>query len=200
MIRGESKDSVLFLEHPPAYTLGRRGNQNHLLISEERLKALGALLYRVDRGGDITFHGPGQLVGYPILDLGELGLSVSGYVRGLEETLIRALTAFGVVGARLKGFPGVWVGNNKIAAIGVKINSRRITSHGFAFNVNNDLNFFSHIIPCGLEGKGVTSLSRLRGDDIRTQEVVQEVVQAFGRVFGLVMKEKNILDPCPGKA
>jgi lipoyl(octanoyl) transferase len=187
----EGKDSLLFLEHPPTYTLGRGGDQTHLLVPEERLKGLGAVLRRVDRGGDITFHGPGQLVGYPILDLNRLGISVIGYVRGLEEVLIRALSVFGVDGARIEGFPGVWVGKEKVAAIGVKVNARKITSHGFALNVDNDLGYFSHIVPCGLKGKGVTSLARLKGEDIRVSDVLKEVVQAFGEVFSMVMREQN---------
>jgi lipoyl(octanoyl) transferase len=187
----EGKDSLLFLEHPPTYTLGRGGDQTHLLVPEERLKELGAVLLQVDRGGDITFHGPGQLVGYPILDLNRLGISVIGYVRGLEEVLIRALSVFGVDGARIEGFPGVWVGKEKVAAIGVKVNARKITSHGFALNVDNDLGYFSHIVPCGLKGKGVTSLARLKGEDIRVSDVLKEVVQAFGEVFSMVMREQN---------
>jgi lipoyl(octanoyl) transferase len=187
----EGKDSLLFLEHPPTYTLGRGGDQTHLLVPEERLKELGAVLLQVDRGGDITFHGPGQLVGYPILDLSRLGISVIGYVRGLEEVLIRALSVFGVDGARIEGFPGVWVGKEKVAAIGVKVNARKITSHGFALNVDNDLGYFSHIVPCGLKGKGVTSLARLKGEDIRVSDVLKEVVQAFGEVFSMVMREQN---------
>jgi lipoyl(octanoyl) transferase len=187
----EGKDSLLFLEHPPTYTLGRGGDQTHLLVPEERLRELGAVLHRVDRGGDITFHGPGQLVGYPILDLNRLGISVIGYVRGLEEVLIRALSVFGVDGARIEGFPGVWVGKEKVAAIGVKVNARKITSHGFALNVDNDLGYFSYIVPCGLKGKGVTSLARLKGEDIRVSDVLKEVVQAFGEVFSMVMREQN---------
>jgi lipoyl(octanoyl) transferase len=187
----EGKDSLLFLEHPPTYTLGRGGDQTHLLVPEERLKGLGAVLRRVDRGGDITFHGPGQLVGYPILDLNRLGISVIGYVRGLEEVLIRALSVFGVDGERIEGFPGVWVGKEKVAAIGVRVNARKITSHGFALNVDNDLGYFSHIVPCGLKGKGVTSLARLKGGDIRVWDVLKEVVQAFGEVFSMVMREQN---------
>jgi lipoyl(octanoyl) transferase len=196
-VREESQDSVLFLEHPPAYTLGQKGNPTHLLISEQRLRGLGARLYRVNRGGDITFHGPGQLVGYPIMDLDKLEISLSDYVRGLEEVLIRTLSAFGVAGGRIKGFPGVWTGTDKIAAIGVRVNTRRVTSHGFALNVNNDLSYFSHIIPCGLKGKGVTSLSQLMKADIRLQEVLKEVVPAFGQVFGLIMKEEDVIERTP---
>lgn len=188
------RDAVLFLEHPPTYTLGRGGNPSHILASRERLRELGAVLHQTSRGGDITFHGPGQLVGYPILDLDRLGISVVGYVRSLEEVLIRALSVFGVNGRRLNGFPGVWVGKEKLAAIGIRVNARKITSHGFAINVNNDLEYFSHIVPCGLKEKGVTSLARLRGRDIEVSEVLKEVVNAFGDVFGMVMKEERNQD------
>lgn len=188
---GSAKDSLLLLEHPPTYTLGRGGDPSHLLVSQERLRELGADLHRVDRGGDITFHGPGQLVGYPILDLNRLGISVTRYVRGLEDVLIRVLSAFSVDSGRLEGFPGVWVRKEKVAAIGVKVSAHRITSHGFALNVNNDLEFFSHIVPCGLKGKGVTSLARLKGQDIPISEVVKQVVQPFGEVFNMVMREEN---------
>ena len=194
-----SPDRVLFLEHPPTYTLGAGGHQNHLLVPPDRLHSLGASLHQVDRGGDITFHGPGQLVGYPILDLAGLNLSVSGYIRGLEEMLIRTLAVFDVAGERLDGFPGVWSGQNKVAAIGVRVNARRISSHGFALNINNDLSYFSHIVPCGLRGKGVTSLTRLAKRDIPLNQVMKEIVHAFGEVFGVVMSEENRNPfPCHG--
>ena len=132
--------TVLFLEHPPTYTLGRKGNPEHLLVTEERLKDIGAAFCQTDRGGDITFHGPGQLVGYPIVDLNRLGMGVKSYVRGIEEVLIRTISTLGVYGERLPGFPGVWVCDEKVAAIGVRLNKNRITSHGFALNVNNEQN------------------------------------------------------------
>ncbi len=182
--------SVLFLEHPPTYTLGRGGNTAHLLVTEDRLKELGAVMYRTDRGGDITFHGPGQLVGYPILDLKQLGMGVKTYVRGLEEVLIRAIFISGVNGERLPGFPGVWVHDEKVAAIGVRLNKNRITSHGFALNVNNDLSYFSNIIPCGIRDKKVTSLARLTNRAVQPTDILQDVVAAFGEVFGMIMEKK----------
>lgn len=194
MISDGSEGLLLLLEHPPTYTLGRGGDPAHLLVSRERLRELGAGLHRVDRGGDITFHGPGQLVGYPILDLNRLEIGVTRYVRGLEEVLIRVLSVFGVKGGRLAGFPGVWVGKEKVAAIGVKVNARRITSHGFALNVNNDLEYFSHIVPCGLKGKGVTSLARLKGREIPVSDVLKEIVRPFGEVFNMVMREERDRD------
>ena len=180
--------SVLFLEHPPTYTLGRGGNTDHLLITEDRLKELGAVMYRTDRGGDITFHGPGQLVGYPILDLKQLGIGIKTYVRGLEEVLIRALSVSGVNGERLPGFPGVWVRDEKVAAIGVRLNRNRITSHGFALNVNNDLAYFSNIIPCGIRDKKVTTLKRLTNRAVQPVDILKDVVAAFGEVFSLIME------------
>ena len=196
---GFEKDVLLLLEHPPTITMGRSGKLNHLLIKEEDLNARGIAFWNVDRGGDVTFHGPGQLVGYPILDLAGLNLSVSGYIRGLEEMLIRTLAVFDVAGERLEGFPGVWSGQNKVAAIGVRVNARRISSHGFALNINNDLSYFSHIVPCGLRGKGVTSLTRLAKRDIPLNQVMKEIVHAFGEVFGVVMSEENRNPfPCHG--
>jgi lipoyl(octanoyl) transferase len=182
--------SLLFLEHPPTYTLGRGGNPSHLLVTEERLKELGAVLHRTDRGGDITFHGPGQLVGYPILDLKRLDMGVRTYVRGIEEVLIKALSAFSIKGERLPGFTGVWVDDKKVAAVGVRLNRNRITSHGFAINVNNDLTYFSNIIPCGIRDKEVTSLAGLTDRAVRLTDVLKQVVKAFGDIFGMIMERR----------
>ena len=193
----EKNHSILFLEHPPTYTLGRSGNPSHLLITEDRLKEMGAVLYRTDRGGDITFHGPGQLVGYPVLDLKQLGLGIRTYVRGIEEVLIKAISAFGVKAERISGFPGVWIGDGKIAAVGVRLNRNKITSHGFALNVNNDLSYFSGIIPCGIKNKGVTSLAEITKKTNRLSDVLMQVVSAFGEVFGINMElqyERNIIN------
>jgi lipoyl(octanoyl) transferase len=184
----ERTHSVLLLEHPPTYTLGRGGNAAHLLVTEDRLRELGAVLYRTDRGGDITFHGPGQLVCYPILDLKQLGISIRAYVRGLEEALIRAISVSGVKGERLSDFPGVWVHNEKVAAIGVRLNKNRITSHGFALNVNNDLAYFSNIVPCGIRDKKVTNLTRLTNRTVQPTDILRDVITAFGKVFGLIME------------
>jgi lipoate-protein ligase B len=193
--RADGRARLLLLEHPPTYTLGVRGRDEHLLLATDALQKLGASVHRVDRGGDITFHGPGQLVGYPILDLRHWGEGPRWYVRALEETLIEALAAFGIQAGRREGAIGVWAGDAKIASIGVRV-SRGITSHGFALNVDPDLRYFDHIVPCGLPGVRMTSMARLLPD--RTMngaacpsmaEVQDAVVEAFGRVFGIATVE-----------
>ncbi len=158
--RQDGRPRLLLLEHPPTYTFGVRGRQEHLLVREQALAALGAAVYRIDRGGDVTFHGPGQLVGYPILDLRRWHQGPVWYVRALEEMLIEALSAFGIEAERSPGRPGVWVGGAKIAAIGVRV-SRGVTSHGFALNVDPDLEYFSYIVPCGLPDVTVTSIAKV---------------------------------------
>jgi lipoyl(octanoyl) transferase len=178
---------LLLLEHPPTYTLGVRGRQEHLLLDEAGLAELGASVRRVDRGGDVTFHGPGQLVGYPILDLERWSQGPVWYVRSLETVLIDALAAFGISAERMPGRPGVWVGRAKIAAIGVHI-SRGITSHGFALNVNPDLSYFSHIIPCGLQDIAITSMAQELGWAPEMDTVMDAVMAAFGRVFPVEMR------------
>lgn len=185
---GQVGDMLILLEHPPTYTLGRRGVEAHLLVGEERLSQLGASVHWVDRGGDVTYHGPGQLVGYPILNLQRWGNDVYRYMRNLEEVLIRALSDLSVQGERLAGYTGVWVGKNKIAALGVKV-SEGITTHGFALNVNTDLTYFDHIVPCGLQDKGVTSIGKSLGRAMEMDVVAKGVEYHFGQVFGLRMKE-----------
>jgi lipoate-protein ligase B len=174
---------LLLLAHPPTYTLGARARAEHLLVDESRLLELGATVRRVDRGGDITFHGPGQLVGYPIVDLRRWGQGPVWYVRSLEETVIRTLARFDIEGERRNGTPGVWVGEEKIAAIGVRI-SRGITSHGFALNVDPDLDYFKHIVPCGLPEAGVTSMSLLLGRGPSMELVMEAVEDSFRNTFG----------------
>lgn len=156
------EDVLVLLEHPPVYTLGRRGSEDHLLVAKEVLAREGVEVVRVDRGGDITYHGPGQLVGYPIVSLKESSGGAGRYLRNLEEVLILALDALGIEAGRQERLTGVWVGSNKIGAIGVKIDAKRVTCHGFALNVNTDLHHFDRIIPCGIQGKGVTSMERDR--------------------------------------
>jgi len=158
--RDRGEQHLLLLEHPPTYTLGARGKQEHLLLGADALARLGATVHRIDRGGDITFHGPGQLVGYPILDLNRWGQGPLWYVRSLEAVLIETLASFGIDAARQPGRPGVWIGREKIASIGVHV-SRGITSHGFALNVDLDLSYFSHIIPCGLPGVSMTAMAKV---------------------------------------
>jgi len=185
-------DTLLLLEHPPTYTLGRRANEAHLLVSRQTLMQQGIAVYDVDRGGDVTFHGPGQLVGYPVLSLKDRQGGAGRYLRTVEEVLIMALAGFGVSAGRLPGFTGVWVENEKIAAIGVKINACRITGHGFALNVTTDISYFDRIIPCGIREKGVTSLSRVldRGV-VPLDEAAHKVIHAFGKVFDIEMTEIN---------
>lgn len=180
-------DTLLLLEHPPTYTLGVSGKERHLLVSRETLARQGVCIYRVDRGGDITFHGPGQLVGYPVLDLRIRNCKVVQYLRDLEEVLIRTLADYGITGYRIPRQAGVWVEDKKIAAIGVKVNSRGITSHGFALNVTSNLGYFNQIVPCGIQHKGVTSMAKAMGRPVPLTEVMERVVTAFGDVFGMHM-------------
>ena len=184
-------DVLLLLEHPHTYTIGRSGGDDHLLLSEEALARLGARVFHVDRGGDITYHGPGQLVGYPILHLREDGLDVHAYLRNLEEVLIRALADLGLAAGRQPPHTGVWAGNDKIAAIGVKV-STAITSHGFALNVTTDLSYFDFIVPCGIQGKGATSVAKVLAREVDMEAVVERVVAHFGLCFGL--EAKPLLD------
>jgi len=175
-------DTLLLLEHPHVYTLGRNAKREHLLISNRQLAQLGAQLFETDRGGDITYHGPGQLVGYPIFDLAKHRRDIAWFMRSLEGVFIGVARDFGVEAARLAGAPGVWVGNDKLVAMGVHV-SRWVTSHGFAFNVSTDLRYFDWIVPCGLRGKGVTSLEKLLGRPVEMEAVIQRVVEHVGRVF-----------------
>ena len=172
---GNTPQEVVFCEHPHVYTLGKNGNRNNLLIQDDFLKKIEATYYHTNRGGDITYHGPGQIVGYPILDLEESGFSLKEYVYNLEEGIIKCLISYGIESSRMEGATGVWldVGTSnarKICAIGVRA-SRYVTMHGFAFNINTDLNYFSYINPCGFVDKGVTSLSKELGERIDIEEV-----------------------------
>ena len=183
---GTIPDTLLLLEHPHVYTLGRNAKNENLLTSAEELAARGAQVFEIDRGGDVTYHGPGQLVGYPILDLAQHRRDIAWYMRSLEEVLIDVAGDYGIKAGRQAGAPGLWVGDDKLAAMGVHI-SRWVTSHGFAFNVNTDLRYFDWIVPCGLRDKGVTSLQKLLGRQVDMDEVVEKVVSHFGRVFGMEM-------------
>jgi lipoyl(octanoyl) transferase len=181
-------DVLLLLEHPPTYTLGVTTHKTNLLVSREELESRGVKVIEVDRGGDITYHGPGQLVGYPVMDISKRRGGPLRYLRDLEQVLIRALGAMGVAAERLRPFTGVWVGGEKIAAIGVKVNARKITSHGFALNVCPDLQAFALIVPCGIEGKAVTSLDKVLGRKVPMEGVMDAIVSAFGEVFERVMR------------
>lgn len=182
-------DTLLLLEHPHTYTIGRRGSVQNLLAGPERLQELGARVLETDRGGDITYHGPGQLVGYPLLDLRLRNNDVHRYLRNLEETLIQVLATYGLEAGREPKYTGVWLnvpgGRDKIAAIGVKV-SQGVTLHGFALNVNTDLSYFHEIVPCGITDpdKGVTSCQKLLGHPLPLDEVRAHVAQAFAQVFG----------------
>jgi lipoyl(octanoyl) transferase len=180
-------DLLLLTEHDPVYTIGRSGNENHLLAREEELRERGVAVWHNDRGGDITYHGPGQLVGYPILDLGGYYRDLHRYLRDLEQVVIRALQSFGIAAGRIQEYTGVWVGEDKICAIGVK-SSRWITMHGFALNIATDLSFFQRIIPCGIFEKGVTSMEVLLGHPVAARDVAAAVVRSFGDVFGARMQ------------
>lgn len=183
------RDYLVFVEHPPVYTLGKSGNEANMLISSLQLRAAHVEFIKVDRGGDITFHGPGQLVAYPILDLESLHLGVKEYVERLEEIVIRTLADYGIEGGRLPGATGVWLapgraGARKICAIGVKC-SRYVTMHGFALNVNTDLNYFNYIHPCGFVDKGVTSMEKETGRRLDMDEVKLKVLRCFQELLGL---------------
>ena len=180
---GALGDTLLLLQHPHTYTLGRATKAGHLLVAPEALAAQGVALVESDRGGDITYHGPGQVVGYPILKLSRYGGDVLRYLRMLEETIIATLAGYGIVAGRVAGLTGVWAGQEKIAAIGVKLSAGGVTMHGFALNVAADLRYFQQIIPCGIAGRGVTSLERLLGAAPVHAEVEQRVAAAFGQVF-----------------
>ncbi len=184
--RGDIPDVLLFVEHPPTYTLGRSGKREHLLVTEEVLAAAGADFIESDRGGDITFHGPGQVVGYPILDLRRWATDVHAYLRALEETLILALGRLGIEAGREPGYTGVWHSGGKIAAIGIRV-SRWVTSHGFALNVATDLDCFRRIVPCGIVGRGVSSMESVLGGPILPGRVRGEISLSFGSVFSRTM-------------
>jgi lipoyl(octanoyl) transferase len=178
----EGPEQLLLLEHPHVFTLGRGADSSNILTDPAELQALSVEVHETGRGGDVTYHGPGQLVGYPIINLRPDRCDVHRYVRDVEEVLIRTVADFGVTGLRVNGLTGVWVGNEKIGAIGVRI-ARWITSHGFALNVNTDLSYFRMIVPCGITGRGVTSLARLLGRGIDIDEVARAAAGHFGDVF-----------------
>jgi len=192
---GAAPDLLLLCEHPHVLTLGRNGRMQHLRVPESALEPMGVEFYHSNRGGDLTYHGPGQVVAYPILQLGEIRRDVGWYVRQLEEVMIRATAAFGVAAFRVPGRTGVWTGpvgssppsEEKLGAIGVHI-SRWVTSHGFAYNVCTDLSYFDLIVPCGIADCRATSLEKLLGRPVATAEVLPRLAAEFGRAFGLEMQ------------
>ena len=181
---GEIPDTLLLLEHPHVITLGSGSHEENVLVTPQERAARGIELFETGRGGDVTYHGPGQLVGYPILDLKPDRQDLHRYLRDLEEMLIGVLGDFGLVGGRKEGLTGVWVDDRKLAAIGVRVSSGWITSHGFALNVSTDLSFFGAIVPCGIRDHGVGSISGELGRPVGMREVEDAVVRHMGRVFG----------------
>jgi lipoyl(octanoyl) transferase len=184
---------LLWVEHPPVFTLGKSGKMEHLLVDKEALAEKGIEFYQTNRGGDITFHGPGQLVVYPIFDLDNFFTDIHKYLRFLEEAVIETLKEYGLNGSRSQGETGVWleVGTpfaRKICAMGVRA-SRWVTMHGLAFNINTDLSYFDHIVPCGIQGKGVTSLSKELGREISLEEVKEKLKTHLGRLFEADLNE-----------
>ena len=175
---GAIEDTLLLLEHPHTYTLGKTADRTNLIGSEEYLEKNGISVFEIDRGGDITYHGPGQIVGYPIIDLNKWKPDTHLYLRNLEEVIIKVLAEYGIKSGRKPEYTGVWVGESKIAAIGIRV-SRWVTMHGFAFNINTDLELFNGIIPCGIKDKEVTSLSRLLKREINIDEVKQKLRDQF---------------------
>ena len=190
---GDRPDTLILLEHPHVYTLGRRGSTDDILASETELRRLGIEVHHTDRGGEVTYHGPGQLVGYPIINLRRWGGGPLKYVRSLEKTMIAALSEFNIQ-SQSEGHPtGVWVQDRKIAAIGVKV-ARRVTTHGFALNVSADLSYFDRIVPCGMPGIQVTSVSRELRRPVSVDEVLPVVVEKFGETFGQRMSDAHCVD------
>ena len=184
----ETKNHLLFVEHPHVYTLGKSGDASHLLINENELEKKQATYYKINRGGDITYHGPGQLVAYPILDLDHFFTDIHKYLRLLEETIILTLDEYGIKGGRSKGETGVWLDEDnifkarKICAMGVRC-SRWVTMHGWGFNVNSNLDYFSNIVPCGIQDKAVTSLNKELGHDVDMTEIKEKLKKHFSSLF-----------------
>jgi lipoyl(octanoyl) transferase len=186
-LRGEIPDTLILLEHPPVFTAGRRSKPEHVVWTEDRIEAAGARLRYIDRGGSLTFHGPGQLVGYPILDLG-VRPDALNYVRRLEDVVIRASGDLGVELERSNVQTGVWAGDRKVCAIGVRLMRMRVSLHGFALNCTTDLSWYDAIVPCGLANEGVTSLSRLAGRTISVGDATIPVLRHFERVFDVELR------------
>jgi lipoyl(octanoyl) transferase len=186
-LAGVAEDTLILLEHPPVYTAGRRWRPDHIVWNEERIVAAGAELRFIDRGGSLTFHGPGQLVGYPVLDLGARPDAMR-FVRDLEEVVIRAAADVGVELHRSEVQTGVWSGPSKVCAIGVRLMRMRISLHGFALNCTTDLSWYDAIVPCGLPGEGVASMSQLAGREIIVEEMAPIVARRFEEVFGLSLE------------
>ena len=184
-------DTVIFLEHHPCYTIGRKGGEDHILVSDTCLEKEGITIYETDRGGDITYHGPGQLVCYPILDLHDYGSDVHVYARKLEETMILTLKKFGIMGARKEGFPGIWVDGKKIGFMGVAIN-HWVTMHGISLNVSPNMNYFAQIIPCGLANVTVSSMADILPNPVTVNEVAREMRHHCATVFNIELQDIDL--------
>ena len=185
-ITGQTSDTLLFVEHDPVLTLGRNSNEDNIITSRDALASAGVRVFQAERGGDVTYHGPGQQVGYPIVNIRELGLSVHDYVRKLEETMIVALADFGVEAHCVPGLTGVFVDDAKIVALGIAVR-RWVTFHGFAFNVDPDLSHFNLIVPCGIRDHPVTSLAKCLGREVTLAELRVPLLKAFLQVFELIL-------------
>jgi lipoate-protein ligase B len=184
---GAISDVLLLLQHPSVLTIGRSGVDKNIIIPTETLIEEGIPVFYTNRGGDVTYHGPGQVVGYPILHLIENDLTVHQYVWNLEEIVIRTLVDFGIGGQRVSGFRGVWIGGEKICALGVRVSSR-VTMHGFALNVNTNLKYFTYIVPCGILGSSVTSVSKLLGHEVEIEEIQESLLRHFSQVFRFTLE------------
>jgi len=190
---------LILLEHPPVVTIGRRGTGRNIIADEKRLKQEGVKIFHTNRGGDVTYHGPGQIVGYPIIRLSDFARDIGKYLRAIEEVVIRTLKRFDIEGERKPKYTGVWVGEEKICAIGVAI-SRWITSHGWALNVNSNLSHFDLIIPCGISGKRVTSIRKILGGEMEADEVREALVESFAGVFRFeILNWEESACPCKSK-
>jgi len=192
-INGEIPDTLLLLEHPPTLTIGRSGSMENVLVSKDKLADEGIALFFIERGGDVTFHGPGQIVGYPLMDLSLRGKDIQRYVHDIEEVLKRTLKDFSIAAARDESHAGVWVGNEEIAAIGLSVR-KWVTMHGFDLNVNPNLEHFSYINPCGFPDRRATSISQVLGHVVAMDEVTDRLLAHFKEVFDITMKAGPVED------
>ena len=192
-VAGEIGDVMLLLEHPSVFTIGRSGEVDNILAPG--VIRQNTPVFYTNRGGDITYHGPGQLVGYPIFSLKESGLSAHQYVWNLEETVIKALACLGITGHRVAGYPGVWVDDEKVCSLGLRV-AQGVSRYGFTLNVNTDLKYFAYIVPCGIADKGVTSVSKISGQEVDMGWVKECVIRSFSQVFGVNLKQGGNIETC----
>jgi lipoate-protein ligase B len=190
-IAAEISDTLLFLQHPSVLTIGASGNEGEIIVPKDLLAQEKIATYNIDRGGGITYHGPGQLVGYPIIDLRTKGIGTTQYVRHLEEVIIRTLAAFSLKANRDPKYPGVWVGQDKICALGIRV-IHWVTMHGFALNVNTDLKYFTYITPCGIIDRQVTSMSQLLGRDVALDDVLSCIIEHWAQVFDMTIEQGTL--------